>query len=395
MQKGYWMSYNLDELIERRSVGGIKWNLFDQDVLPAWVADMDFRSPEPILRALHTVVDHADYGYYFDAPRLRDLLTQRLAQRYNWSVQPKDFQFLPNLVSALNFVSMAFTDPGDEVIMLTPAYPPFVSAPGNSGRVPIYVDLATTLDGQHLRYEIDFDAFEAAITPRTKVLLFCNPHNPVGRMWSRADLERIAEICLRHNILISSDEIHCDLILNGAQHTPMASLAPEVARRTITLMSPSKTFNTPTLGFAFAVAQDETVYNTFAKSTAYFLPHPGAFGFAGAYAAYSECQPWVDETLLPYLKGNRDFMVDYIRQHLPQLTFTIPEATYLGWLDWRALNLPGESPFHFFLEKARVAFNDGSAFGDAGKGFTRVNFATQRQRLQEIMDRVRAVVEDL
>jgi cysteine-S-conjugate beta-lyase len=388
------MPTNFDEHIERLGSGSIKWALYDPDVLPAWVADMDFRSPEPILRALQARVEHGVFGYHFDEPRLRDLLTQRMSERYGWQVKPIDFQFTPNLVSVLNFVSEAFSEPGDEVLMLTPVYPPFLSAPGNRGRVAKTVDLTVTHDGQLMRYEIDFDAFEAAITPRTKLFLLCNPHNPVGRLWSRVDLERLADICLRHNIIIASDEIHCDLLMDNQQHVPMASLSSEVADRTITLLSPSKTFNTPTLGIAYVIAQNETIYKTFARSIEGFMPHVGSMGWAAAYAAYAECQPWLDE-LLVYLRGNRDYLVEYMRQHFPQVPYTCPEATYLGWLDWRALNLPGESPFQFFLEKARVAFMDGAHFGEAGKGFTRINYATQRERLHEILERARQAVEDV
>lgn len=383
-----------DEMIDRRASGSAKWNWFDEDVLPAWVADMDFRCPEPVLQALHKAVDHGVFGYEFDSKPLRDILTARMAERYNWQVKPTDFQFTPNLVSVLNFVSMAFSEPGDEIIMTTPVYPPFISAPDNSGRIAKMVDMTVVNDANLIRYEIDFDAFEAAITPRTKVFILCNPHNPVGRMWPRADLERLAEICLRHNIIICSDEIHSDLIMDGGKHVPMASLSPEIADHTVTIMSPSKTFNMPSLGIAYAIAQNETVYKTLEKAMTGFLPHVGTPGIVAAVAAYSEGQSWVDE-LLPYLKGNRDYVVNYVREHFPLVNYTCPEATYLGWLDWRAMNLPGESPFKFFLEKARVAFNDGAGFGKAGEGFTRINYATQRERLEQIMERVRAAVEDI
>ncbi len=383
-----------DENIDRRGSGSAKWGWYDADVLPAWVADMDFRCPEPVLKALHKAVDHGVFGYHFESQPLRDLLTARMAERYNWQIKPTDIQFTPNLVSVLNFVCKAFSEPGDDILMTTPVYPPFLGAPVNSGRVANLVDMTVTLDGQLMRYEIDFDAFEAAITPRTKVFILCNPHNPVGRMWSRADLQRLAEICLRHNILICSDEIHCDLIMDGGKHVPMASLSPEVADHTITLMSPSKTFNIPSLGVAFLIAQNEDIYKTFEKATMGFMPHVGTPGIVGAEAAYRDCQPWVDE-LLPYLKGNRDYVVDFVREHFPLVNYTCPEATYLGWLDWRAMNLPGESPFQFFLEKARVAFNKGADFGKAGEGFTRINYATPRHQLEEIMERVRATIEDL
>ncbi len=382
-----------DTLIERRTSGCLKWNAYDEDVLPVWVADMDFHSPEPILKALHQRVDHGVFGYQFDDPPVRQVIAQRMNERYGWSVETRDIVFVPNLVSALNFVCTAYAEPGDEVLMSTPVYPPFIVAPGNSGRVATMVDMPIVRSGQQMRYEIDFDAFEAAITPRTKLFILCSPHNPVGRAWTRPELERLAEICLHHNLTIVSDEIHCDLLLDPLQHIPLASLSPEVAARTITLMSPSKTFNLPTLGFAFAIAQNETVRQQFEKATAWFLPHPGALGYTAALAAYRDCQPWLDE-LLVYLRGNRDFMADFLQSHLPQIPYTHPEATYLAWLDFRALNLPA-SPYQVMLEKARVAFNDGAAFGKAGEGFVRLNLGTSRERLREVLERVRAVVEDL
>lgn len=382
-----------DEYIDRRASGSVKWSWYEADVLPAWVADTDFRCAPPILEALHKMVDHGVFGYHFDSKRLRDLLTTRMAERYNWPVKPADFMFTPNLVSVLNFVSMAFSEPGDEILMTTPVYPPFLTAPGNSKRLAKMVDLNVVQDAQFICYEIDFDAFEAAITPRTKVFILCNPHNPVGRIWTRDELERLAAICLRHNVLICSDEIHCDLIMDGGKHIPMASLSPEVAAKTITIMSPSKTFNMPSLGLAFVIAQNEALYKTLDQAMMGFLPHVGTPGYTAAEAAYGECQSWVDE-LLPYLKGNRDFLIEYVATHFPQVRYTRPEGTYLGWLDWRAMQLPGESPYHFFLEKARVAFNDGAAFGKAGEGYVRVNYGTSRAQLEAIMERVRAAVED-
>jgi cystathionine beta-lyase len=388
------VTHDFDELIERRSSGSAKWNLYDEDVLPLWVADMDFRSPESILRALHERVDHGVFGYEFDSQQVRDALVKRMAGRFNWQIKPEDLMFVPNLVSTLHYVCIAYADPGDEVIMSTPVYPPFVVAPGNTGRTPLYVDMAVTRDSQELRYEIDFDAFEAAITPRTKAFLLCNPHNPVGRMWTRVELEQLAAICLRHNIVIISDEIHSDLIMDDLPHIPMATLAPEVADRTVTINSPSKTFNMPTIHFAFVMAQNADLLKKLEQTIGWLVPHPGALGFAAAHAAYTECQDWVDD-LLVYLRGNRDLYINFIRQHFPSVGYTCPEATYLGWMDWRALKLPGESPFQFFLDKARVAFNDGAAFGKAGEGFTRINYATSRARLQEALERVRAAVEDL
>lgn len=385
---------SFDELIERRSSGCVKWNLYGEDVLPLWVADMDFRSPEPVRRALHERIDHGVFGYEFDSQRMREVLVKRMQDRFNWQISTQDLLFVPNLVSMLHYVCLAYSEPGDEVIMSTPVYPPFVVAPGNTGRDPIYVDLAVTRDSQQIRYEIDFDAFEAAITPNTKVFLLCNPHNPVGRMWTREELEQLAAICLRHNIVIISDEIHSDLIMDDLKHIPIATLAPEVAAQTVTINSPSKTFNMPTIHFAFVIAQNDELLKKLQHTYGWMLPGPGALGFAAAGAAYTECQDWVDD-LRAYLRGNRDFYIHFMREHFPSVSYTCPEGTYLGWMDWRPLKLPGESPFHFFLEKARVAFNDGAAFGKAGEGFTRINYATSRARLQEALERAHAAVEDL
>lgn len=388
------MPTQFDNIIERRSFDSFKWNLFDADVIPMFVADMDFRSPEPILRALHDRVEHGLFGYHFNSPQVRQTIADRVKTRYNWDIKPEALQFSPNLVSALNFVCRAFApETNDEVIMLTPAYPPFLGAPGNNGRTAVTADLSIVKTGQIMRYEIDFDAFEALITPNTKVFMLCNPHNPVGRAWSRAELERLAEISLRHNLIVCSDEIHCDLLLEGTQHIPLATISPEIADRTITLMSPSKTFNMPTLGFAQIIATNETIFKQFEKATWGFLPHVGALGFAAAQAAYTECQPWLDE-LLPYLQSNRDFLVNYVQQHFPSVGITCPEATYLGWMDWRDAGLP-DAPAKFFLENARVALGDGAGFGKAGEGFTRLNFGTPRSVLTEALERIRAAAEKI
>jgi len=382
--------FDFDTVIERRSTGSAKWSQYG-DALPLWVADMDFRSPEPILRALHERIDHGVFGYQMDSPRLRDILVERLETRYGWTIMPKDIQFVPNLVSATNAVIRAYAEPGDGVLILTPAYPPFLSAPKNSGHQGILPELVATQQGQILHYEIDFDAFEAVITPDTKVFLLCSPHNPTGRVWTRRELERLAEICLRHDLIICADEIHCDLLAEGRQHIPFATLSPEVAARTITLMSPSKTFNIPTLHFAFAVAQNPEVLARFQATTKEIVPSPGAIGFTAAEAAYAECQDWLD-ALLVYLEGNRNYLIHYVQEHFPQVKITRPEATYLAWMDWRAVGLP-DSPFKFFLERAEVAFGDGAQFGQVGEGFVRVNYACPRATLTEALERVRAAVK--
>jgi cystathionine beta-lyase len=383
-------TFDFDTVLERRGTGSVKWDIYGPDVLPLWVADMDFLSPKPILRALKDRVEHGIFGYAFDDPALRQVLVERMARLYNWTIEAKDILFLPNLVSALAATSRAFAAEGEGVLMNTPVYPPFLASPQTCDRQQIVAPLALTTQGQIMRYELDMDALEAALTPTTRIFMLCNPHNPVGRAYTRAELETIAEFCLRHNLLIVSDDIHCDLLLDDVQHIPIASLSPEVAAQTITLMAPSKTFNIPSLGLGFVIAQDAAVRARFEKATAYVVPHPGPMGFVAALAAYTECQPWLD-ALLPYLRGNRDYLVDYVQQHFPQVMVTRPEATYLSWMDFRALNLP-DSPFKFCLERARVAFNDGALFGEAGAGFLRVNLGCPRSTLHEALERVREAV---
>ena len=387
-------TYDFDTLIERHNTGSAKWDWFGE-ALPMWVADMDFRSPEPILKALHERVDHGVFGYGFNSPRLRDILVERMASRYDWSITAGEIEFLPNLVSALNIASRAYAEPGNSVLMLTPAYPPFLSAPTNGGRERVLPELTARKKGQILYYEMDFDAIEASITSDTKLLLLCNPHNPVGREWTRNELERLAEICLRHDLIICSDEIHCDLLFAGTQHTPFASLDPEISARTVTLMAPSKTYNMPTLGLGFAITQNEDLLARFKKEMMGIVPHPGALGFAAAEAAYSDpsCQEWLD-ALLVYLEGNRNYLVRYVEEHFPTVSITRPEATYLAWMDWREAGISG-SPFQFFLDEAKVAFNNGADFGQPGEGFLRINFGCPRSMLIEALERVGSATKHL
>jgi cysteine-S-conjugate beta-lyase len=384
--------YDFDTYIERRDSGSVKWTYFG-DALPLWVADTDFRSPEPILQAMRERIDHGLFGYQMDAPELRDILVERMQSRYQWSIEAKDIMFLPNLVSALNVATRAFAEPGGQVLMNSPIYPPFISAPKNGGREAVFAELALVKQGQIIRYEIDFDRLEAAVTPQTTLFMLCNPHNPVGRVYEKWELEKLAEFCQRHNLIICSDEIHCDLLFEGYQHHSMAALAPEIAARTITLMAPCKTFNLPTLGFGFAIAQNEEIMTRFKAPTEGILAHAGAMGFTAATAAYSQCQDYVD-ALMVYLEGNRNFLIRYVEEHFPQVSITRPEGTYLAWMDMRALNLP-ESPFKFFLEQAKVAFSDGAVFGEPGEGFLRVNFGCTRATLTEALERVRTAVTAL
>lgn len=387
------MGYDFDTIIDRRASDSAKWHFYNEDVLPMWVADMDFRSPEPILRAMHERVDHGVFGYGGLTAKLREVICERMARLYNWEIHPEAVVSLPGLVCGLNVVSRAIGERGDGALVSTPVYPPFLSAPTNQDRELHSAPLALEERNGHLFYSFDAATFEAAIRPNTRLFILCNPHNPTGRAYTRTELTQMAEISQRHNLVICSDEIHCDLLLGGTQHVPLASLAPEIAERTITLMAPSKTFNVPGLGCSLAIIPNAELRKQMQKASNGIVPHVNLMGYAAAVAAYAECQDWLDE-LRSYLTGNRDYVVNYIAQELPQLRVTVPEATYLAWIDCRASGIDG-NPQRFFLEQAKVALNDGGAFGQEGEGFVRLNFGCSRELLEQGLASMRQALHTL
>jgi len=379
------MAANLNSFIDRRhQFDCAKWTQYPEEVIPLWVADMDFRSPEPVMEALHKRVEHGIFGYQNDSPELRAILIDRLRTRHSLQVTSDDIVFMPGLVFGMNTVGRAVGASGSGVIMNTPVYPPFLGVPKNTDRLLQTAPLATSVTDGILRYEIDFDALEAAVTPETKLFLLCNPHNPVGRVYSRKELEGIADFCLRHDLILCADEIHCDLVYPGAaSHISIASLSPEIADRTVTLLAPSKTFNLPGFGLGFAVIQNKALRDQVNQAMYKVGAGVNALAYTAAEAAYRDGQPWLDE-VLAYLQGNRDALVDFVQENLPDVPVTKPEGTYLAWMDCRALHLEPD-PYKFFLDNAHVAFSSGAGF--EGPGFIRVNYATTRDTLMEAMNR--------
>ena len=383
--------FDFDRIIDRRSTASNKWRKYDKDVLPLWVADMDFTSPEPVVRALRERAAHGVYGYVYEEPELVEVAAERIGRRYGWRVAPESVVLLPGVIAGINMAARIFTSPGDGLLEQVPVYPPILRCPTNMGISRDEAPLARRADG---RYEVDWDAFERAITPRTRAFLLCNPHNPVGRVYTRDELARMAEICLRRNLWIIADEIHCDLLFSGQRHVPIASLGPEVQARTITLMSPSKTFNLAGLKSAIAVVPDAALRAKFVAAKVDLVSNPNVFGFAAALAAYRDGGPWLD-ALMRYLEANRDFTMGYVREHFPGAGVYAPEGMYLAWLDFRQAGIPGNDPFTFFLEKARVALNDGVTFGAGGQGFARLNFGSPRAMVTEGLDRMRDALRAL
>ncbi len=380
--------YDFDQVIDRRSTYAIKWYWYGEEVLPMWVADMDFMSPAPVIRALQARVAHGVFGYEQYPPALKEVIVARLKQRYQWDVDPDAILFLPGVVPAFNLAVQAFVGAEESLLIQTPVYPPILDAAETAGVQSQSMPLTCQVDGT---YAIDFDRFAHSLTADTRMFLLCNPHNPVGRVFCRDELLRMAEVCMQRDVLICSDEIHGDLIFQGHQHIPIAALDEAIAARTITLMAPSKTFNIAGLHCSFAVIPDAMLRERYQATRRGLLGSVNVLGYTAALAAYEEGQPWLAE-VLRYLEANRDFAFDYVQAHLPGITMVKPEGTYLAWLDCRASAI-AEDPHTFFLEKAKVALNDGGTFGADGKGFVRLNFGCPRALLAEGLTRMREALE--
>lgn len=388
--------YDFDTPIERRGTSCAKWDIYGEDVLPLWVADMDFKSPPEVLAKLHERIDHGVFGYTMDYPALRDVIVDRMKTLYDWEIKREEILFIPGMVLALNLVTRTFGQAGDGVLMQTPVYGPFLRTPANNQKYAVMADIPTIDTGnQTFTCEIDYEVFENAITPQTSLFYLCNPHNPAGRAFTREELTKLADICMKHDVMIVSDEIHCDLLMGDTEHIPIAALSPEISQNTITLMAPSKTFNIPGLVCSVAIVQDEETYKKLQAVAWGSGVHVNVLGFEAALAAYSYGQDWLDQALA-YMTDNRDFVVSYIQEHLPMLKTTVPEATYLAWIDARELVLPeGKTPYDFFLEEAKVALNPGTFFGKAGAGFVRLNYACPRATLEDGLNRIKAAIDTL
>ena len=378
---------NFDQVIDRRDTESVKWHYYNEDVLPMWLADMDFQSPQPVIEALRNRVDHGIFGYGCPPEGLRQAIQDHLRDFFKWPVQPEQVDFVCGVVTGFTHAIYSLTEPGDRILIQTPVYPPILKAPEATGRQSLHNPLVRNSDG---KYEIDFDDFEQKAASGVKLFILCNPHNPVGRVFTHAELTQMAEICLKHNVIICSDEIHADLVFSGVQHTPIASLSPEVSDRTVTYFAPSKTYNIAGLSTSVYVAQNPELKDKLSSTMPMLLGHPNILGLTAALAAYRDGRPWLQE-LLVYLESNRDYLVDFVTRELPGVEIWQPEGTFLGWLDCRQLEV--ESPYRFFRDTAKVGMNDGSTFGESGTGFLRLNFGSPRALLTEGLTRMQAALE--
>lgn len=383
-------AFDFDTPIDRRGTASTKWDRYQgRDVLPFWVADMEFRAPPAVLDALHARVEHGVFGYTRTPDSLTEITLAFLAERYGWAVEPEWLTWIPGVVPGFNLACRAVGEPGDAVLTATPVYYPFLSAPANAGREK----QETRLVLDRGRWCMDPDAIEAAVGPRTRLFLLCNPQNPTGRIYDREELLRLAQIAERHDLILCSDEIHAELLLEPDRpHLPIASLDPAIARRTITLMAPTKTFNIPGLSCAFAVIPDPGLRRAFRRAGAGLLSGIGPLGYAAAEAAWRHGEPW-RQALLAILRRNRDHLQAAVDE-VPGLAMTRVEATCLAWIDTREAGL--EDPQAFF-EAAGVGLSPGVQFGGdsrAGDGFVRFNFGCGMQMLETGIERMRQALAE-
>jgi cystathionine beta-lyase len=373
------------DLAMLRARHGEKWAHYPGDALPAWVADMDFPQAEPIRAELERMLASGDLGYPVNptSKALPALFAARVGERFGWEVEPRQVEVMIDVVQGIYVGLETLSAPGDGVIAQTPVYAPFLNAVKETGRALARNPLVAGPRG----WEIDFDELgRLARAPRNRILLFCNPHNPSGRAFSRAELERVAEIVVDGDLRVISDEIHADLVFAPSRHVPLASLGPEIAARTLTLMSATKAFNIAGLRLGVGHFGGGELRERFLSVPRHVRGGVNTMGLRATEAAWRWSQPWLD-AVLEYLDGNRRFVERFVREQLPGVRHFPPQATYLAWLDFRELGL-GARPAEFMLERARVALSEGESFGEEGRGFARLNFATSRALLAEILERM-------
>jgi cystathionine beta-lyase len=379
------MPYSFDQTPNRR-LSSAKWTLVPKDVLPMWVADMDFSAPPSVLKALQKFAEHGDLGYQLPSTKLYEMVAARLNKLYGWKVSAEMILTVPGVNSGYNIAARTFCTSKKGYLIQPPVYNEFHETRRKTGVPQVEAPLAKKIDGNRLEFEVDFDAFQRA-AKQVNLFLLCNPHNPVGRIYSPAELSRMAEICLRNNVLIVSDEIHSELLLDNNKFHPIASLSREIEEQTITLVSASKAFNVPGLFCAFAIIPNQKLREQYAETVLKMGIHVSSAGLVASQSAYSgSCDGWL-RTLRKYLTSNRDFVIEYVTKRWPQVRITIPQATYLAWLDFTQLDLE-PSPYKFFFEKAKVALVDGAIYGENGKGHVRLNFGTSRRILKQGLDRM-------
>jgi len=388
--------YDFDSGLDRRNTCSLKWDFCEQvlgvpEVIPMWVADMDFPAPPEVVDAVRKRAEHGAYGYPFIPRSFWTSIINWMQARHNWEIKREWLSRAPGVVPALNICIQTYTAPGDKIIVQSPVYYPFFSAVENNGRRVVRNPLLF----ENGTWRMNLEDLKNKSDRRTRMLILCSPHNPVGRVWRREELEQLAEICLKQDLLIVSDEIHAEHVYKGHRHIPIASLSPEVAARTVTLTAPSKAFNIAGLTTSVVIIPNQRLLNLYKTQLDNLgLTVNNIFGLVALEAAYTHGATWLEE-LVEYLEDNMDFARRYFEERIPEIKFLKPEGTYLALLDCRALGLPQKELNEFFLKKARVYFDEGPVFGPELEGFERMNMACPRPTLVEALNRIEKAVRQL
>ncbi len=390
-------TYNFDQIIDRKGSGDLKHDALKprwgrDDLLPLWVADMDFATPPFIVDALRQRMGHPIFGYTTTPTDLWQAIINWQQRQHQWTVQREWLTYIPGIVKGIGFVVNVFTRPGEKVIIQPPVYHPFRLTPLANGREVVFNPLKRNAEGY---YDMDFDNLEAVCDEQCKLLVLCNPHNPAGQTWSKATLQRLADFCYEHNILVISDEIHADMALFGNRHTPFATVSPRAADISITFGAPSKTFNIAGIVSSFAIVPNEALRAKFFRwLSANELEEPTIFAPIATIAAYTKGDEWRRE-MLKYVEDNVLFVEDFCKKHIPEVRPLRPQASFLVWLDFSELRLDHAQLLDLCIDKAHLALNDGEMFGPGGENHMRMNVGTPRAILQQAMQQLATAVEQL
>lgn len=389
------MKYNFDEIVQRKHTDCLKYDnvkeIFGtEEILPMWIADMDFKTPDFIVEAIRKRLDHELLGYTYCCKRWRPAIQNWVSRHYNWSIEPEEIGFVGGIVPAISFALQCFTKAGDKVLIQPPVYHPYHHVTHDLERTLVLSPLKL-VDGQ---FAIDFADFEEKIKG-CKVFLLCNPHNPGGRVWTREELERMCEICVKNGVLVISDEIHCDMALKGYRHIPFASINEDAKNNCITLMAASKTFNIAGLKSSYHIIQNEEIrnrYNAFLRKSELDTAH--VFATGPVATAYEGGDEWLAQ-MLEYVEGNIDFMEKYLKEKMPKMGMIRPQASYLVFLDARGLGLPHDRLVEFFIREAKVGMNDGAMFGKEGSGYMRMNLGCPRSVLEKALNQIKMAYDKI
>ncbi len=391
------MKYNFDQIIDRRGSGAIKCDGLEQwygnsELLPMWVADMDFATPDFIIDAIKARLEHPIFGYTMEPERYRKTIISWIASHHNWQIESDWICYIPGIVKGIAMAMVSLLKAGDKVIIQPPVYHPFRNVATHNGFEVVENPLRRTESGS---YEIDFENLEAVADSRCKMLILANPHNPVGILWSRETLVRLADFCLSRGIIVISDEIHCDMALWGKKHIPFASVSDKAAECSITFGAPSKTFNIAGIVTSYAIVPNESLREKFfGWMGGNELNQPDIFAPIATVAAFENGEPWRVQ-MLKYVEENIEFTIDFCRKYIPQITPIRPEASFLVWLDCRELNLSHSELVELFENRAKLALNSGAIFGTQGEGFMRLNVGTPRSVLEQALQQLKAAIADL